>query len=56
MLPDLEEMRAFRFLLPTTTGCKTGRRQTTPLGYFDHVGGYAITASNAGVVILSSTD
>ncbi len=35
-------------LLLTTTGRKTGRVRTTPLGHFTHNGGYVIIASNAG--------
>lgn len=35
-------------LLLTTTGRRTGKKRTTPLGYFEHEGYYAITASNAG--------
>jgi deazaflavin-dependent oxidoreductase (nitroreductase family) len=35
-------------LLLTTTGRKTGRVRTTPLGYFEDDGRYVIIASNAG--------
>ena len=42
------EMRGFKVLLLTTTGHKSGKRRTTPLGYFDHEGGYGIIASNSG--------
>ena len=36
-------------LLLTTTGRKTGKQRTTPLGYFkDQEGGYVIIGSNAG--------
>jgi len=35
-------------LLLTTTGRKTGKKHTTPLGYFMEDGDYVITASNAG--------
>ena len=36
-------------LLLTTTGRKTGKKRTTPLGYFkDQEGGYVIIGSNAG--------
>lgn len=35
-------------LLLTTTGRKSGKQRTTPLGYFEHDDGYVITASNAG--------
>jgi deazaflavin-dependent oxidoreductase (nitroreductase family) len=41
-------MQGLPVLLLTTTGRKTGRKRTTPLGYFEHDGGYVITASNAG--------
>jgi deazaflavin-dependent oxidoreductase (nitroreductase family) len=36
-------------LLLTTTGRKTGKERTTPLGYFEYDGGYVITGSNAGL-------
>lgn len=36
------------FLLLTTTGRKSGKVYTTPLGYFEHEDGYVIAASNAG--------
>jgi len=35
-------MQGLRVLLPTTTGRKTGKKRITPLGYFEHDGGYAI--------------
>jgi len=35
-------------LLLTTTGRKTGKTRTTPLGFFEYEGCYVITASNAG--------
>jgi len=41
-------MQGLRVLLLTTTGRKTGKKRITPLGYFEHDGGYAIIASNAG--------
>jgi F420H(2)-dependent quinone reductase len=41
-LPGLE------VLLLTTTGRKTGRKRTTPLGYFEDQGRYIIIGSNAG--------
>jgi len=41
-------MQGLPVLLLTTTGRKTGKERTTPLGYFEHDGGYVITASNAG--------
>lgn len=34
------EMRGFRLLLLTTTGRKTGKTRTIPLGYFEHDGDY----------------
>ena len=37
-----------RVLLLTTTGRKTGKQRTTPLGYFEQDGGYVIIGSNAG--------
>ncbi len=43
------EMRGFRVLLLTTTGRKTGKKRTTPLGYFEHDGGYILIGSNAGM-------
>lgn len=43
------EMRGFKVLLLTTTGRKSGKRRTTPLGYFEHDGGYVIIASNGGL-------
>ncbi|MGD0707178.1 MAG: nitroreductase family deazaflavin-dependent oxidoreductase [Anaerolineaceae bacterium] len=42
------EMRGFKVLLLTTTGRKSGKTRTTPLGCFDHKDGYVIVASNAG--------
>lgn len=42
------EMRGFRVLLLTTTGRKTGKKRTTPLGYFEHDHSYVIIGSNAG--------
>jgi|WetSurMetagenome_2_1015567.scaffolds.fasta_scaffold71296_2 F420H(2)-dependent quinone reductase len=41
-------MRGFKVLLLTTTGRKSGKTHTTPLGWFDHESGYVIVASNAG--------
>lgn len=35
-------------LLLTTTGRKTGKKRTTPLGYLEHDGQYVVIASNAG--------
>ncbi len=35
-------------LLLATKGRKTGKSRTTPLGYFEHDGGFVVTASNAG--------
>jgi deazaflavin-dependent oxidoreductase (nitroreductase family) len=42
-------MRGFKVLLLTTTGRKSGKTYITPLGVFDHAGGYLIVASNAGL-------
>lgn len=41
-------VQGLQVLLLNTTGRKTGKRRTTPLGYFEYDGGYAVTASNAG--------
>ena len=41
-------MRGLGVLLLTTTGRKSGKQWTTPLGYFEDNGTYVITASNAG--------
>jgi F420H(2)-dependent quinone reductase len=41
-------MAGLNVLLLTTTGRKTGKTRTTPLGYFEEDGGYVIIASNAG--------
>jgi deazaflavin-dependent oxidoreductase (nitroreductase family) len=38
----------FPVLLLTTTGRKSGKKKTTPLGYFERDGGYIIVASNGG--------
>ncbi len=43
------EMQGSKVLLLTTTGRKSGKTRTTPLGYMDYDGGYVITASNAGM-------
>lgn len=37
-----------RVLLLSTTGRKSGKTHTVPLGCFDHKDGYVIVASNAG--------
>ena len=42
------KVQELRVLLLTTTGRKTGRKRTTPLGYLEHDGGYVIIGSNAG--------
>jgi deazaflavin-dependent oxidoreductase (nitroreductase family) len=41
-------MAGTRVLLLTTTGRKSGKTFTTPLGCFEYQGGYLIVASNAG--------
>jgi deazaflavin-dependent oxidoreductase (nitroreductase family) len=41
-------MMGFKVLLLTTTGRKSGKVHTTPLGWFDRPGGYVIVASNGG--------
>jgi F420H(2)-dependent quinone reductase len=42
------KVQGLRVLLLTTTGRKTGKARTTPLGHFEQEGGYVIIASNAG--------
>jgi len=42
------EVRRLHVLLLTTTGRKSGRSRTMPLGYFKHDGAYVIIASNSG--------
>ncbi len=42
------QVQGLPVLLLTTTGRRTGKKRTTPLGYFEHDGYYVITASNAG--------
>jgi F420H(2)-dependent quinone reductase len=41
-------MSGFRVLLLSTTGRKSGKAHTIPLGFFDHKDGYVIVASNGG--------
>jgi deazaflavin-dependent oxidoreductase (nitroreductase family) len=41
-------VQGLRVLLLTSTGRKTGKHRTTPLGYFEDDGGYVIIGSNAG--------
>ena len=41
-------VRGVKVLLLTTTGRKSGKAYSTPLGRFDHEGGYVIVASNGG--------
>jgi deazaflavin-dependent oxidoreductase (nitroreductase family) len=41
-------MRDFKVVLLTTTGRKSGKTFTTPLGGFEQPGGFVIIASNAG--------
>ena len=41
-------MRGFKVLLLTTTGRKSGKLRTVPLGLFDWPGGYPVVASNGG--------
>ncbi len=41
-------MSGSRVLLLTTTGRKSGKIHTVPLGCFDHEDGYVIVASNSG--------
>ena len=42
------QVQGLQVLLLTTVGRKTGKKHTTPLGYFMDNGSYVITASNAG--------
>lgn len=42
-------VRDFKVLLLTTTGRKSGKKYTTPLGRFEYGGGYVVVASNAGL-------
>ncbi len=42
------KVQGLNVLLLTTTGRKTGKPRTTPLGYFEQDGGYVIIGSNAG--------
>ncbi len=41
-------MRGFKVLLLTTTGRKTGKTRTLPLGFIEDKGTYVICASNGG--------
>ena len=41
-------MRSFKVLLLTTTGRKSGKTRTLPLGLFEWPGGYLVVASNGG--------
>lgn len=42
------KVQGLQVLLLMTTGRKTGKIRTTPLGHFEYGGGYVIIASNAG--------
>ena len=42
------QVQGLQVLLLTTVGRKTGKKHTTPLGFFIDDGSYVITASNAG--------
>lgn len=42
------EVQGLPVLLLTTTGRKSGKQRTTPLGFFEEDGGYVISATNAG--------
>jgi|SRR3990172_2239772 len=42
------KVQGLRVLLLTGTGRKTGKLRTTPLGHFEHDGGYVIIGSNTG--------
>lgn len=41
-------MRGFKILLLTTTGRKSGKQHTVPVGYYQQPGGYLIVASYGG--------
>ncbi len=41
-------MSGIKVLLLTTTGRKSGKTHTTPLGGFDHKDGFVVVASNGG--------
>ena len=41
-------MGGYKLLLLTTTGRKSGKAHTNPVGCFDHKDGYVIVASNRG--------
>jgi deazaflavin-dependent oxidoreductase (nitroreductase family) len=41
-------MRGFKVLLLTTTGRKSGKTHTVPVGFFEQPGGYLVVASNNG--------
>ena len=43
------QMRGFQVLLLTTTGRKSGKRRTTPLGFFQDGENFVIIGSNAGL-------
>jgi hypothetical protein len=42
------DLGKFKVLILTTKGRKSGRIHSTPVGYFEHDGGWLIVASNAG--------
>ena len=42
-------MRGFKVLLLTTTGRKSGKLHTVPLGFFEQPGGYLVAGSNGGL-------
>ena len=42
------QMRGFKVLLLTTTGRKSGKTRTVPLGSFERPDGWVIVASNSG--------
>ncbi len=42
------KVQGLKVLLLTSMGRKSGKKRTTPLGYFEHDGGYVIIASNGG--------
>ena len=42
------QVQGLNVLLLTSTGRKSGKQHTTPLGYFEEDGSYVVCASNAG--------
>jgi deazaflavin-dependent oxidoreductase (nitroreductase family) len=42
------QIQGLGVLILTTTGRKTGKARVTPLGHFEHDGGYVVIGSNGG--------